>query len=228
MQREMEVLQLKSRLAALEDYYRDVLGEEVAGESEEESAEETEADVDSAGWKEEGGDLAGVRVAGFVPTVLGLLSRAFEGVTGVRAVVEDGRAAGFVAGTAFFGGEEGGVGEATLSDVTGEVGAGSATFSSAAGVGAGSGSGAAGSGNDTGAGGSGDFVASSILGSGLGSNTLAAAGLGFGGHSRFSFSSSFAASPVCCDATLDERGGSPTADCLLFCCSKRPMRLATL
>lgn len=37
-----EARQLKSRLAALEDYYRGILGEEIAGESEEESAEETE------------------------------------------------------------------------------------------------------------------------------------------------------------------------------------------
>ena len=53
--------------------------------------------------------------------------------------------------------------------------------------------------------------------------------LALGGHSRFSFNSSFAASPVCCDVTLDERGGTlAAAACFLFCCSKRPMRLATL
>ncbi len=56
-------------------------------------------------------------------------------------------------------------------------------------------------------------------------------GFGLGGHSRFSFSSSFAESPVCCDATLDARGWFAAAAApglRLCCCSKRPMRLATL
>lgn len=63
------------------------------------------------------------------------------------------------------------------------------------------------------------------------SKTLLGVGVGFGlgGHSRFSFSSSLAESPVCCDATLDARGGFAAAPGLrLCCCSKRPMRLATL
>ena len=50
-----EALQLKSRLAALEEYYRDVIGEEIAGESEEESAEETEADGDGSEEDDDGG-----------------------------------------------------------------------------------------------------------------------------------------------------------------------------
>ena len=54
-----EALQLKSRLAALEDYYRDVLGEEVAGELEEESAEETEANGDRAEEESEDGGVLG-------------------------------------------------------------------------------------------------------------------------------------------------------------------------
>ena len=54
-----EALQLKSRLAALEDYYRDVIGEDIAGESEEESAEETEADGDAAEESDDGGVLGG-------------------------------------------------------------------------------------------------------------------------------------------------------------------------
>ena len=53
-----EALQLKSRLAALEAYYRDVIGEEIAGESEEESAEETEADGDGS-EEDDGGVLGG-------------------------------------------------------------------------------------------------------------------------------------------------------------------------
>lgn len=90
--------------------------------------------VDMLGWNEEGGDLAGVRVAGFVPTVLGLPSRVLEGVAGVRAVVVEGRgAAALGTGAAFFGGEEGGEGEATLSELTGETAAGSTGFSAAAG-----------------------------------------------------------------------------------------------
>ena len=54
-----EALQLKSRLAAVEDYYRDVIGEDIAGESEEESAEETEADGDAAEESDDGGVLGG-------------------------------------------------------------------------------------------------------------------------------------------------------------------------
>lgn len=52
--------------------------------------------------------------------------------------------------------------------------------------------------------------------------------LGFGGHSRRSFNSSLAESPVCCDATLDVRGAVGVRDWRLVCCSKRPMRFATL
>jgi hypothetical protein len=48
---------------------------------------------------------------------------------------------------------------------------------------------------------------------------------GFGGHSRFSFTSSLAESPVMLEATLLLRG---EMDWRFFCCSKRPMRLATL
>ena len=49
-----------------------------------------------------------------------------------------------------------------------------------------------------------------------------------GGHSRFSLTSSIAESPVVCDATLELRGEAPINDWRLFCCSKRPIRLATL
>lgn len=48
-----------------------------------------------------------------------------------------------------------------------------------------------------------------------------------GGHSRFSFTSSFAESPVVCDMTLELRDPVPDVDGRLVC-SKRPMRLATL
>ena len=119
----------------------------------------------------------------------------------MRAVVVEGLPAGFAAGAVFFGGEDGGWGEATLSDTTGETG-----FSTGSGCGCGADAGtSAGFGTDvgTGAGGSGDLA----LNSSLVSNALATIGaLGFGGHSHFSLGS-FAASPVCCDATLDERGG---------------------
>ncbi len=83
--------------------------------------------VDTLGWNEEGGDLAGVRAAGFAPTVLGLPSRVLEGVAGVRVVVVEGRGtAALGTGAAFLGGEEGGEGEAALSEATGETAAGSA------------------------------------------------------------------------------------------------------
>jgi hypothetical protein len=49
-----------------------------------------------------------------------------------------------------------------------------------------------------------------------------------GGHSRFSLTSSVAESSVACEATLELRGEAPTDDWRLFCCSKRPIRLATL
>lgn len=51
-----------------------------------------------------------------------------------------------------------------------------------------------------------------------------------GGHSLFSFVSSFAESPAICDDTLELRGiADATEDgWRLFCCSKRPMRFATL
>lgn len=52
---------------------------------------------------------------------------------------------------------------------------------------------------------------------------------GFGGHSRFSLSSSLAESPVSCDRTLELRGEAELLLGLRFKdCSKRPMRLATL
>lgn len=118
--------------------------------------EETEADVDNAGWKDEGGDLAGVRVVGFAPTALVLLSRAFDGVAVVRVVAVDGRGApGFAVVAAFFGGEDGGDGETTFSGVTGETATGSTSVSAT--VGSSAGSGAVGSGRGAGAGGSGDF-----------------------------------------------------------------------
>ena len=188
-----------------------------------------------AGWYDDGGDFAGVRVsAAFAFAVLGLF---LDGVVGARTLALEGRAdVGLEAATAFFG--DGGVGEATLSDVTGETEAFSEGFSAG---GAGSGGGATGvsgatatvagfgssSGSGAGAGGSGDLIKPSSFDS----NALATIGaLGFGGHSRRSFSSSFAASPVCWDATLDDLGGAADAAfcCFLFCCSNRPMRLATL
>jgi hypothetical protein len=50
-----------------------------------------------------------------------------------------------------------------------------------------------------------------------------------GGHS-FSFVSSFEGSLAICDETLELRGIKDAAedDWRLFCCSKRPMRFATL
>lgn len=53
---------------------------------------------------------------------------------------------------------------------------------------------------------------------------------GLGGHSLFSLTSSFAASPAICDETLELRRTTGTAGeaCRFPCCSKRPMRLATL
>lgn len=52
----------------------------------------------------------------------------------------------------------------------------------------------------------------------------------FGGHSLFSFVSSLAESPAIWDETLELRGIADAAedDWRLFCCSKRPMRFATL
>lgn len=54
----------------------------------------------------------------------------------------------------------------------------------------------------------------------------------FGGHSRFSLISSLAESPVMFDTTLElleaELELVAERECRLFCCSKRPMRLATL
>jgi hypothetical protein len=54
----------------------------------------------------------------------------------------------------------------------------------------------------------------------------------FGGHSLFSLTSSLAESPVICDVTLVLRGMNngvlEDGGLLFFCCSKRPMRLATL
>lgn len=51
-----------------------------------------------------------------------------------------------------------------------------------------------------------------------------------GGNSLFSFDSSFAGSLAICEETLELRGMEGTAedDWRLFCCSKRPMRFATL
>ena len=49
-----------------------------------------------------------------------------------------------------------------------------------------------------------------------------------GGHSRFSFASSLCPSPVSCDTGVPVRGGIEVRDCLLVCCSNRPMRFATL
>lgn len=52
----------------------------------------------------------------------------------------------------------------------------------------------------------------------------------FGGHSRFSFTSSLAESPVVWDVTLAVRGAAAAAEdgWRFVCSSKRPMRLATL
>ena len=51
-----------------------------------------------------------------------------------------------------------------------------------------------------------------------------------GGNSLLSFVSSFAGSLAICEETLELRGIEDTAedDWRLFCCSKRPMRFATL
>lgn len=51
-----------------------------------------------------------------------------------------------------------------------------------------------------------------------------------GGHSLFSFVSSFVESPAICEDTLELRGIADAieGDWRLFCCSKRPMRFATL
>lgn len=59
---------------------------------------------------------------------------------------------------------------------------------------------------------------------------ISADATGLGGHSRFSLISSFAASPAICDETLELRGttGRTGKACRFPCCSKRPMRLATL
>jgi len=55
-------------------------------------------------------------------------------------------------------------------------------------------------------------------------------GVDFGGHSRLSFTSSFAESPVTFDMTLVLRGDPVVGgnDWRLVWFSKRPMRLATL
>jgi len=52
----------------------------------------------------------------------------------------------------------------------------------------------------------------------------------FGGHSLLSFVSSLAESVTICDEELELRGIEEAAedDWRLFCCSKRPMRFATL
>jgi len=59
---------------------------------------------------------------------------------------------------------------------------------------------------------------------------ISAEATGLGGHSLFSFTSSFAASPAICDETLELRGTTGRAGeaCRFPCCSKRPMSLATL
>jgi hypothetical protein len=59
---------------------------------------------------------------------------------------------------------------------------------------------------------------------------ISADGTGLGGHSLFSLTSSFAASPAICDKTLEVPGttGGAGEACRFPCCSKRPMRLATL
>ena len=65
----------------------------------------------------------------------------------------------------------------------------------------------------------------------LGPGIAVEEGLGLGGHSRFSFCSIFSASPdaLFCDVTLEVRGGLlGTIDWRLVCCSKRPIRFATL
>jgi hypothetical protein len=53
---------------------------------------------------------------------------------------------------------------------------------------------------------------------------------GLGGHSRFSFTSSFVESPVVCEITLELRGagGGPEEETRLLWFSNRPIRLATL
>jgi len=56
--------------------------------------------------------------------------------------------------------------------------------------------------------------------------------MGLGGHSLFSLTSSLAESPVRCDETLTLRGimigDVDEVEERLVCCSKRPMRFATL
>lgn len=52
--------------------------------------------------------------------------------------------------------------------------------------------------------------------------------LGLGGHSRFSFTSSLAASPPFPESALGVRGGADVTDCRFVCCSNLPMRFATL
>ena len=49
-----------------------------------------------------------------------------------------------------------------------------------------------------------------------------------GGHSLFSFGSSLAESPVVWGTTFEVRGPGDDERCFFVCCSKRPMRFATL
>lgn len=163
---------------------------------------------------EVGGDFvderAGVRVV--PPAVLGLLA-VFDGVLGTRGwltvpVLDSRDATGLGTGTAISGGEEGGSTAATAGS---EAGSGIGTES---------------------AGGDLARLLSTNLASWSAILGLAVdEGLGLGGHSRLSLCSILSASPITlvCEVTLDVREGPfGTIDWRLVCCSKRPMRLATL
>ena len=157
-------------------------------------------------------DRAGVRVG--PPAVLGLPD--LDGVVGgggLTAPVLDCRfATGLGTGTATSGGE----------------GAGSAGAGAGAGSETGSGTGTVSVGGDLATPPSENRASWSAM---LGLEAAVDDGLGRGGHSRFSLCSIFSASPdaLFCDVTLDVRGGTfGVIDWRFVCCSKRPMRLATL
>lgn len=190
-------------------------------------------EMGGAPWNDVGGDLAGVRVA-FAPVAVDgrpEVGLSFEGVVGTRVPAVDGRAlCGFVGAGAVGGGDTAGAG----SSGAGGSGAGSIGLcggdaaalrkSEGSALGDASGVGNAGRSDATSRGG-GDVA--STLGSGSFSFSFSAA-FGRGGHSRFSFTSSFAASPATFESELDVRAGAEPIDCRFVCCSNRPMRFATL
>lgn len=148
-----------------------------------------EVEADIVEWNEVGGDRAGVRAGVLPPAPFARLLRAavdLEGVVGVRPGVPilDCRCAiGFGTGTAVsFGGLDVGSVVAALSATEPGAVAGSGARSGLA------------TGGEVG-GGDLDFSASSEDGGDL----------GLGGHSRFSFASTFTASPAISDAVLDGR-----------------------